>query len=109
MKLDREIFADLDDLIDKGFEREDENTTDDVRWIWLRKVIDIRGTRFTFLIEVTYLLTISDDPFASYDENFNYSFEKVRCFLRDDDDQNIFCIKPKVESLDDFDNIEKFF
>jgi hypothetical protein len=83
---------DPDDLIERGYERCDESTSDPIRSVRYRKRINpdpatlfdfakgythARWPAVAFDVTITYTLYISDDPFATWRENCDYSFEEV--------------------------------
>lgn len=61
-----------------GFKEYDEETTDPERLVWFRKHLFEIGS-LNVIVEVKYNLSISDDPYATYDENCSYDFK--RCTL----------------------------
>ena len=58
-----------------GFTEYDEETTDPERWVWFRKQLFTIDS-LNVIVEVKYSLSISDYPYASYDDNCSYSFEE---------------------------------
>ena len=66
-----------DKLLSWGFEKEEEHSTDSVRWVCYKKRIDIGTSDMYFEIVITYELTIHDSPTATYSENHYYFYEKT--------------------------------
>ncbi len=104
-----EIFSVPDHLIDKGFIRKDDDASDRSRWVYFKKEIPIGNTEYYLRIVVTYDLVIYDDPNASYEDNHNYSFERIECIRRKSDNEEVFKIRPHIESLDDVGKLEQIF
>jgi hypothetical protein len=103
------IYKTPDDLIDIGFEREEDGSCDSERWVWFKKEIVIGNTNNYFEIVVTYSLSISDDPYGSYDENFRYSHKKTECFLKDENGNSLFQANLSIKQLSDFDKLDYMF
>lgn len=76
----QEVSEDPDQLIEYGFEREEEETTDPNRCVWYRKVVQSGESQLRLELELEFELSISDDPFASFSENRQYLWNG--CYLR---------------------------
>lgn len=64
------------DLLErKGYKMIEEATGDCVRWVKMVKRIESRANCLVLDLELLYTMNISDDPFATWDENVDYFFE----------------------------------
>jgi len=70
----REITREPYFLEKAGFVRREEETADVVRWVWYEKTIE---SQVTFVVQVKFEMSISDDPFVKTSDNFSYSFNGV--------------------------------
>lgn len=64
-----------DELITFGFIRRDEETTDSTRFIWYEKTL--KKGRFSYILQIEFELSISDDPYGSYSDNHSYTFNDI--------------------------------
>jgi len=60
-----------------GFTRNDEPTTDNVRWVRYEKAFSHDRSQVRLVLLVEYQLSISDNPNVPTNENYEYSFEGV--------------------------------
>jgi hypothetical protein len=70
----REITKEPYFLEKAGFARREEETSDVVRWVWYEKTIE---SQVTFVLQVEFEMSISDNPFVKTGDNFTYSFNGV--------------------------------
>ena len=100
-----DIFADRDQLLKLGFEQEEEPTSDSSRWVWYKKIIPVSSSGYYLQIIVTYLLSISDNPYAKGLDNFHYYFETLSLAFCDDEDNILATLKPTITCIEDLDSL----
>lgn len=67
----------------KGFNCEEEESTDSVRWRYYYTEIKKAGTNVMIRVTMRFELCISDDPTATYDENHDLSFNDAYLSIYD--------------------------
>jgi hypothetical protein len=71
-----------DRLLDAGYTRRDEDTTDTIRAIIYEKVISSDESQLKLLVQIHFQLAIHDDVGYEYDELCSYSFNGVYLEVR---------------------------
>ena len=64
-------------LIEKGYRRVDQHTTDPVRLVWFVRDIESFNNDIELSIKVEFELAISDNPYASDRDNYDYMYNQV--------------------------------
>jgi len=79
----RDVAERPDRLIDAGYTRRDEATTDTVGAVVYEKVISSDESQLKVLVQIHFQLAISDDVGYEYDELCSYSFNGVFLEVQD--------------------------
>ena len=96
-------------LEDYGFAYSEEPSTDDVRWVYYVKTVDLSDSGCKLIVEITYELVIYDNPSVKTADNFEYSFEHIRTYFEDEAGKRSLVATPRLSSLKDFSIFDKFF
>src|SRR4051794_15679595 len=73
----RDVADSPDRLLDAGYTRRDETTTDTVRAVVYEKAISSNESQLKLLVQIHFELAISDDVGYGYADNRSYSFNGV--------------------------------
>jgi len=102
----KEIDTNPDILIQIGLERRDEETTDTSSLIWYEKIIQPYNSHYQYRIQVEFDLFISDEPFVSHSENYDYSFNGVYLLILSTELEDYSSLSNKYINNIEFDRIE---
>lgn len=100
-----DIFSDRNNLLNLGFEEEEEATSDSSRWVWYKKTIPIKDSGYYIQIIVTYLLSISDLPNVKYTDNLNYYFENLNVNFCDKNNNVLSSSRHVISRLEELDSL----
>lgn len=79
----RQVEREPDYLLEKGYVRQEQETTDVVRWVWYEKVLESAASQVRLVVQVEFELAIHDDWAASYEDNHQFAFNGVYLLVYD--------------------------